>query len=222
MKDWIDNLLALMESKGLNMKTLSLKAGLGDSTVSKLRKRNGDPQISTIIALADALGVSVDQVIFGTIVENRPVKQIYVVGQVAAGLWFENDAFDEQRFGEIPISEGKWSNFDQRGYKVVGDSVDAIGIADGSFVVTVPYWQARTHIQDGDTVVVERHDGHRIERTVKVVSILPGEFRLEARSNNPRWKDAYISIPRKTVSGEPDDGRIEIVGLVIGSYRAFA
>lgn len=107
---------------------------------------------------------------------------------------------------------------EQRAYRVTGDSMNERGFHDGSFVITVPYWNVRTQIQDGDAVVVERREGNRIERTIKVVVINPSEYRLEARSTNPRWADTAITIPRDT-NAEPSAIEIEIVGLVVGSYR---
>lgn len=223
MDNWRENLLKIMRNKGFDMKGLCLRAGLDPSTISKMIKRKSVPQITTMTAIAKALDVSLDEIMSGVAAADLPVRRVPIYGQVAAGLWVEDGVWDEPRYEDVSIVTGKYANLEQKGYKVVGDSMDKEGIADGSYVITVLYWQVRDRIQDGDVVVVERGDGKRIERTVKVVSIMPNEYRLEPRSSNPHWNDAYISIPRES-AGKPheaNDMRIEIVGLVIGMYKSF-
>lgn len=106
MTDWRDNLERLMEEKGLDRKALSVRAGLDPSAVSVLlrdRQKRKDPQISTVAALAEALDVSLDTLFYGTVEAAPPIVTVPVVGQVAAGLWFEDGEWDTPRFRPVPM-----------------------------------------------------------------------------------------------------------------------
>lgn len=199
------------------MQAVSLKAGLEKTAVYNVLNRRPNPQINTVIAIAHALDMTVSELVEGTIKEAPTPMFVPVRGQVAAGLWFEDGEWDTPKYPEVPVVPSRYRNVPQIAYKVVGDSMDERGFVDGSYVITVPYWQVRTQIQDGDAVVVERRDGSRVERTIKIVVIGPGEYRLEARSTNPRWADTAIVIPRDRP--EANDNSVEIIGLVIGSYK---
>lgn len=218
--NWRDNLAKALKRKGLDMKAASRGAGLGETAVFDMLRRGRDPQMSTIISLAKAHDLSLDEIVNGTALSTPTgVRMIPVRGQVAAGLWYDDGDWDEPKYEDIPIVSEKYGNAPQEAFKVVGDSMDREGIVDGSFVTAVvPYWHVRNQIQDGDVVVVEQQEHGRRERTVKVVVIQADHYRLEARSTNPRWKNAFIIIPRDKPDHN-DDRVVEIVGLVTGTYR---
>ena len=91
-------------------------------------------------------------------------------------------------------------------------------IHDGTFVITVRYWEVRNQPQDGDTVVVERRrDGGLIERTLKEVVIRADRIELTPRSSDDRFKEPIV-IPRNLNSHPSEPLEIEIVALVIGTY----
>lgn len=216
MADWRDNLRRIMAEKGYNMKSLSLKAGLGDSAVHKILSRSGDPQISTVKAISKALEVSIDELVFNVVTPAISVKLTFVAGDVAAGVWMESDAWDDQKYEPIPVLPSRYPGIEQKAWHVSGDSMDALGITDGSFVVTVDYWVVRRSPTDGDIVVVERRRGGLIERTCKEVAVRAGEYELRPRSSDPRHKPIVV----RSGNRDGDDGtEIEIVGLVVGSYR---
>lgn len=168
----------------------------------RIRELIGDDRIT----VSSTVGIDVE------------VRRVAVMGRVGAGLWFDEGEIDESVYGDIPVIPGRYASLEQKAYKVTGDSVDKLGIFDGSFVITIDYWMVRAIIQDGDIVVVEKRDGGKIERTVKVAVITPTEFRLEARSTNPKWDGVAIIIPRKKAD-PADDRTIEVIGLVIGDFR---
>jgi transcriptional regulator with XRE-family HTH domain len=63
-KSLADRLEQLRKAAGLNQQELADKAGLSMSVVSQIeRGKKLDPRVSTIEALADALGVSVDELL---------------------------------------------------------------------------------------------------------------------------------------------------------------
>lgn len=53
-------LRALIASRGLSQAELAKLAGLSQQAISRILVGNGDPQFSTVCALADALGVATD------------------------------------------------------------------------------------------------------------------------------------------------------------------
>jgi len=217
MADWRENLRRLLKERGMNMKTASEKAGLDASMVYKiLKKPNADPQISTVRGLAKALNVSIDELMYGVVPSADPVKLTPVVGDVAAGAWMDTDLWDEAKYEPVPAMPSRYPSLAQKAWHVVGNSVDLLGIADDSFIVTVEYWKVRNAPTDGDVVVVEERDGSLIRRTCKEVLVRPGEYELRPRSSDARHKP--IVVPAGNKSG--DHGvEIEIVGLVIGTYR---
>lgn len=217
MADWRENLKRLLKERGLNMKEASEKAGLDPSMVYKLLKKpNADPQISTVRGLAKALGVSIDELMYGVVPVTEQFKLAAVTGDVAAGTWMESDLWDEAKYEPVPAMPSRYPSLAQKAWHVVGNSVDLLGIVDGSFVVTVDYWKVRSAPTDGDVVVVEERDGSLIRRTCKEVTVRPGAYELHPRSSDARHKPIVVSSGNKN----GDDGiEIEIVGLVIGNYR---
>jgi SOS-response transcriptional repressor LexA len=216
MADWRKNLRRVMAEKGYNMKSLSLKAGLGESAVHKILSRSGDPQISTVKAIAKALEVTIDQLVFNVVSTSTSVKLTPVVGDVAAGVWMETDVWDDEKYEQIPILPSRYPGIDQKAWHVSGDSMDMLGISDDSFIVTVDYWAVRTSPTDGDVVVVERRRGGLVERTCKEVSVRTGEYELRPQSSDPRYQPIIVRPGNRN----GDDGtEIEIIGLVVGSYR---
>ncbi|WP_370677072.1 S24 family peptidase [Pleomorphomonas sp. PLEO] len=59
---WKSRLELLMRQKGFNMKSLSLKAELGETYVRDILKRSRDPGVEKMRALADVLGVRLNEI----------------------------------------------------------------------------------------------------------------------------------------------------------------
>lgn len=60
---WKSRLERLMHEKGFNMKSLSLKAGLGETYVRDILKRGREPGVEKTRALAEVLGVRMNEII---------------------------------------------------------------------------------------------------------------------------------------------------------------
>ena len=61
-----ENLKFLMESKGIQIKELSLKTGISENTIKTyLRSASAEPKLSKAVLLAQALGVSVEFLALG-------------------------------------------------------------------------------------------------------------------------------------------------------------
>ncbi len=97
MQDWRKTIVHLMRERGLNMKQLSRLAGRGETFVRDVLDYEKDPRLSNVMALADALGVSVGQLIVG---DQPDFQSIPIIGRVAAGEGWNavND-----RLGEIEL-----------------------------------------------------------------------------------------------------------------------
>lgn len=150
----------------------------------------------------------------------RPVHLAPIRGETAAGVWFEPDAFVDEDQPLVPVIPGPYAGLEQFSYRVVGTSMDKAKILNGSFVVCVPYFDARGGIADGDIVVVERRRGQLIERTCKQLKIVRGGFELWPRSTDPKFQEPLRVIHD---NGDTADGEeIEIVGLVIGVFAPIA
>lgn len=146
----------------------------------------------------------------------RPVRQVAIRGETAAGVWFEPDAFVDEDQPLVPVVPGKYDGLEQFSFKVVGSSMDKVKIFNGSYVVCVPYFEARGGITDGDIVVVERRKGQLIERTCKEVKIIRGGYELWPRSTDPRYQDPLHVKHRNRDAADGEE--IEVVGLVIGVF----
>ena len=216
MADWRDNLKRIIKAEGLEMKALSIKAGLDPTAVFKILNRSADPQISTMAALSKALGLSIDELFHGTIPVPQTQENIAVYGEVAAGMWMDEEVWDESKYSAIPHMPSRYPGLPQKAWKITGNSMDLAGITDGMFIVTVDYWSVRSAPIDDDVVLVETRRGNLVSRTCKEVVVRPGGFDLRPRSSDPRHKT--ISISAGNQSGDDGD-EVEIVGLVVGAYR---
>ena len=98
----------------------------------------------------------------------------------------EYDDISQDDFEEIAsVATRKYAGLEQFAFKVRGLSMDQLRIFDGDYIVCVPYWQARPAVQSEDIVVVERRDGHKIERTCKQLLVVKRGFELWPRSSDP-------------------------------------
>ena len=207
------NIKRLREAAGISQAALARSAGVSQPTITDLE--NGK-QLTTkkLASIAKALRCKVsdldpDYTDGGT----GHIVTIPVRGIVAAGLWFEYDDLAQIDAEPVAAVVTKYRSLEQFAFKVSGPSVDRLRIFDGDYVICVPYWEARREVTEGDIVVVERRDGHKIERTCKEVEITPGGYNLWPRSTDSRFQ-APIFVP---ASRSADGVEIEIIGLVISS-----
>jgi SOS-response transcriptional repressor LexA len=148
----------------------------------------------------------------------QPVElgpRLFVKGEVAAGLWKEA--------WEVP--EDEWAVFTGRadvraplqkrfGLRVIGESMNEV-YPPGTIIECVQYEQDEP-IESGRRVVVLRTklDG-TVEATVKELVRSPeGIEWLVPRSTNPAYQAFRGDEP-----DSPDIVSVQIVGVVVGSYR---
>jgi lambda repressor-like predicted transcriptional regulator len=218
MADWRDKLREQMTEKGFNMKSLSKKAGLGDTYVRDLLVRDRDPRLKMAIKICDVLDVPL-QTIFGSMWEG-------VV-----------DELDEEEALPIPAFEG---------FTPVGRFDASFSMGPGSLIPDDPeplgYWVFETHWLralsavspdnlavvkvDGDSMVPTLHDGdlvlvdranRRLNREglyaikvgdtawVKRISLNLKSQKIRVLSDNPL-------VPKQP---EMDEEELSVVGRVI-------
>ena len=67
---------ALREKAGMSQQALAVKAGLSVSVVFQIEQGNRrDPQLSTVLALAEAIEVSVDAITVGQLKWERETRE---------------------------------------------------------------------------------------------------------------------------------------------------
>jgi SOS-response transcriptional repressor LexA len=169
---------------------------------------------------AKAFKVSVGWLLTGVTGQEilEVTRRVMVVGEVAAGVWQEEDTWDERKFDDIPTVPGRYEHLEQLAYLVRGPSMDLVRIFDGDFVIVVRYFEARVAYVEGDIVLVTRRNGSLTERTVKILHLIEDGFELTPRSSDPRFQKPIVIR-----SGDEDasDSSTEITGLVIASHRRF-
>lgn len=212
----MNRLAMILEQKGIRPSDLARRMGVHRQTLFKQMEKDELPQ-KWAEMIAPYLNMTPQQLIYGNEATTVAIKVVPVRGEVAAGRWMEVDEGDDVRHDPIPTIPGKYASLDQFAFKVAGPSMDRAGIYPGSYVVCVPYFEARTRIMDGDRVVIERRRAGSIERTCKQVTVKPDGFELWPRSADPRYQTPLVM--RQPESGHAEDGTdVEVVGLVIGTF----
>lgn len=127
MTDWRDIIRKTLKERGLNMKQVSLAAGLGETAVRDMLDKVASPRIDTVEAVAEQLGYTLAELLSGA----QPSRQtIPVIGYVSAGEGWH--PFD----GDAPI--------DQIEMSMAGGSAIALVVRGASMM---PVYR------DGDTLI---------------------------------------------------------------------
>jgi SOS-response transcriptional repressor LexA len=216
-QEWKRQFAERMKSAGHSMKSLSLAAGLGETYVRDMLKRDRAPSAERLKKIAEVLGVGIDTLTAPTNAlepSDKKVRMVPVVGAVQAGEWYE-DHFSQRQldvgFSDIEtvpaFDEPHAKAKDQIAFKVIGDSMNEICPADGLAIV-VPYDRAGFEIKNGMIVIAERELHGRFELTLKEIHRANGHWNLKPRSTNPEHKT--ITFPSQN-----DDESVRIVGIVI-------
>lgn len=207
-----------MQRTGLNPSTWSKAAGVARTTIARPIKDGYQFVTSsrTLAKLAKAAGVEAPDMQRAAEAQIVPLF-LPVRYRVQAGAWIEVD-YAEQDFPSAPRAvrpDPQYGEWPQWLELVVGDSVNR-EIPDGGFAHVVDAIEMGYAPQDGDFVVVERRrdSGRLRERSVKKVVATPDGVELWPDSHNPAW-DKPLEL-----SASGDGVEVEVVGLVIGSYRA--
>lgn len=207
------NLSAIMKRKGIKPTTLSLQTGKSPSLVADLLTKTADTKISTVFKLADKLGVSASDLLFGGVEEVPIGPRLFVKGEVAAGQWV--DAYEWPRDDWQPLTGRPdiTASLDQRFFlRVAGDSMDEV-YPHGTFVECVSLFGKAEATPGKRVVVVRERDDGMVEATVKELVEIDSEFWFVPRSSNPSHQSFKAA--------EPSDGicEVRIVAVIVASVR---
>lgn len=213
----------------LSPRAASLKAGLGPDAIRIiLDGRSRSPRADRLQAIARALQCDVRYLLGEsadvgdppqTIVERGGMRSLPIRHEVAAGLWRERDEQADAPMGEAPAFVlPAYERFDQWLERVIGPSMNRLGITDGSLIHVVDAIDLRYEPVNDDVVVVERSraQGALIERSVKQISIDPEGIELWGRSYEERF-NVPLSLTAGTAPHE-DDVTVQIAGKVVRAY----
>jgi SOS-response transcriptional repressor LexA len=200
-------------SKDLRTQTaLAKKAGVAQSTVGRILRREVNPQSGNLSRLAKALGMPLDELARmaqGDEVGSLLTERADSVGQprrVPLISWVQAGAFTESVDNYQPGDAEDWLNCPRPcgpgtfALRVIGPSMAPL-YQDGEIIFVDPGLEAR----HGKNVVMRSDDRNVV--TFKRL-VVESEQRRYLIPLNPHWPDQVIEIP--------PDGRI--VGVVVGKW----
>lgn len=132
------NLKRIRESKNMSKAELARRVGVSDVTVGHWEIGKISPRMGKIEAIADVLGVTTDELVFGITNDVQPViskqKTVSLYGSIAAGVPIEMLVAEDQV--EIPQSLiEQYPNAFM--LKIMGDSMSKI-IPNGAYALIQP------------------------------------------------------------------------------------
>lgn len=142
----------MLNEQGIKRSTMLADLDIPSSTFSTWKKKGSDPDLKSVIKLANYLGVSMDYMLTGETgniqkieLEHEPI-QIRVLGKVAAGVPIEAV---EDVIGEETISKKMAETGDYFGLRISGDSMEP-SIHHGSIVIV----RQQDDVENGDIAIV--------------------------------------------------------------------
>lgn len=237
--DWLSETKRIKNEKGMRNDELAERAGIPLGTLNKiLAGQTGSPKLSTVCAIADALGVSLLELVGGGDISNdekeiiKKIRALDGVGYTAFSQCLEreykrtveekkkkNSAYeldDESTvkilFYDMPVSAGCGYYLDStRAQKITIASTPLTEKAD--FALRVSGDSMEPKFSDGDIVIIE--SGARVDEGKVGIFVLNGEGYIKKFggdrliSLNPSYADIKI---------KPDD-TFECKGLVLGRIK---
>lgn len=173
---WRARLKRIIEERGLDMKNLSRSAGLGETAVRDWLERDQTPKVSSLAAVGDVLGMSLDEIYAG---EAGAAQRIPIIGAVAAGEGWTT--FDDG-LGEIEV---RVEGGEPVALEVRGDSMAPV-YRDGDLLIGAKRSGERADNLIGLDCIVMTDGGARY---VKFLARGTVRGRFNLRSYNPAQKD---------------------------------
>ena len=191
--------------KGLSQRELAKQIGRSKGLVGFWETNKREPPNSDMVKLSQILGVDVNDLFGIPKYSNTETYEVNseqilrpIIGVVKAGY---NMYCDENVLGYKPVDKVKASGAETFWLKVKGDSMNAVGILDGSLVLV------KKVIVENRQIAVVRINGD--EATVKQVIFDNDTVLLQPRSSNPIHE---VMILKKQ---DFENGYAEIIGKVI-------
>jgi phage repressor protein C with HTH and peptisase S24 domain len=173
---WRLRLRNLIAERRLSMKELSLAAGLGETAVRDILERRGDPRISTLHAVAGAIGTSLAELYLG---DEGTYQRIKVLGAVTDGeAWMPVVGSPTEI--DVKVDGGEPIAVEVRGHSMFP------AYRNGDLLIGSR--QVVTHADNliGLDCIVMTDTG---ERHVKILAKAAIRGRFNLRSYNPKHKD---------------------------------
>ena len=191
---------SLRQAKGWTMRELADAMSTPESpvhftTLGKLERSTRRLTHEWAQRIAEALGVSVAQVMGEEGLPGPTLRMTPVIGLVSAGAWREAIQHPDDEIS-VPATGG--NTFALR---VQGDSMDKVA-TEGDYVIVDP---DKPGLLDGHLYVVRNDEG---EATFKRYRANPA--RLEPCSNNPRHQTIMLG-----------QANFSVIGKVDGLYRSY-
>ena len=142
----------MLNEQGIKRSTMLADLDIPSSTFSTWKKKGSDPDLKSVIKLANYLGVSMDYMLTGETGNIQKIElghepiQIRVLGKVAAGVPIEAV---EDVIGEETISKKMAETGDYFGLRISGDSMEPT-IHHGSIVIV----RQQDDVENGDIAIV--------------------------------------------------------------------
>lgn len=105
---WRPRLKKAIEAQHLDMKQVSTRAGLNAAAVQQILAGK-EPKAATLLSILEVLQLSFDELMTGVAPVKNP-KSVAVVGETAAGLWLEPDAWDEAKYPPVPFVPTRYAD----------------------------------------------------------------------------------------------------------------
>jgi phage repressor protein C with HTH and peptisase S24 domain len=168
----------LIAERGLNKKSLSKAAGLGETAVRDIFDLKKSPRIDTVMRLADQFGMSVGELLEG---DRPPERRIPIIGCASAGegwSYFEND----DAIDEVLLAVGAG---DAVGIEVRGNSMEPV-YRNGDIIIGAKRAGQDARQLVGSDCIIETTLGKRFIKFIAKGS-MRGRFNL--KSYNPAHED---------------------------------
>lgn len=213
-------LTRVKDESGLSLNEIAQRVGVSHTTLTR-PVNNPEykyvPKFATLQKIAQSVGIPLP----GVLTDQSspppsvaPLRTLSVRGVVAAGMWQSVELVQDEPLGEAPMVENpRFSSLPQWAELLRGPSMNRTYL-DGDYLHVVDGPSLGYFPHEGDDVIVERRSGQdgKVERTCKRVKMIDGAAALVGDSTIEHWNE-----PLPLQSG--DDGLVQIIGLVIGSYR---
>lgn len=205
---------------GLSLNEIAGRVSVSHTTLTR-PVNNPDykysPKFSTLQKIALETGIALPIELTSSD-QKQPISprlgMLPVRGIVAAGMWQAVEALQDESLGFAPMVETlRYAGLRQWAELVRGVSMNRT-YRDGDYLHVVDTGEMGYSPRPGDDVVVERrqHQGGTVERTCKRIASEGGKLYLVGDSTVDSW-NAPLALAGSA------DTEVEIVGLVIGSYR---
>lgn len=214
---WKERILAAIEAKGTSMKAVSLAAGMNETFVRDMLKRDRAPAIDNFAAVAKALGMTIAELLGETTAPTEPasepgLRRVEVVAHVQAGHFAETWEWEESdRYAVYVPDLPEYRSIRLYAAETKGPSMNK-RYADRTVIVFNDVNEAYEEPIAGKRYVVERkRPSGEAEHTVKMLHIdAEGKHWLMPESDDPRYQ-----TPISVEEGTGDDDIVTVLGRVL-------